>query len=446
MFNKESEASASQNRKEIQTALQGNRQPHEVRLKTNMTNRITKIAAMCAISASLASISFAQQSRASSDSSSQQSRVYSEGGAWVQEISGSLSGARNLHVKVDMGSVRVQGSSQAEITYVIRNRSYSGSEQTSRREFDAYKISASTRGDSAWVAGNWQGGRHKICSSEFVINVPQSLDFARLETSGGGVTVNGIAGRVEAESGGGRVKLDDIGGSVRVETGGDNIEIGTVGGELHLETGGGKITINNAKGKVNASTGGGNILLVSSAQGAILEAGGGNIEVRQCGGGLKVSTGGGNIDLGDIAGPVEIETGGGSIRLASAKGAVRAQTGAGRIELSGVSTARAETGAGGITARFVRASGSQPDSSLETSAGDIVIYLAQDVSLSVRASIDLANGHAIHSDFNDIHVRSEGGDWPGPRTMTAEGNLNGGGPTLKVRTATGNIQILRASR
>jgi len=401
---------------------------------------------MCAISASLASISFAQQSRASSDSSSQQSRVYSEGGAWVQEISGSLSGARNLHVKVDMGSVRVQGSSQAEITYVIRNRSYSGSEQTSRREFDAYKISASTRGDSAWVAGNWQGGRHKICSSEFVINVPQSLDFARLETSGGGVTVNGIAGRVEAESGGGRVKLDDIGGSVRVETGGDNIEIGTVGGELHLETGGGKITINNAKGKVNASTGGGNILLVSSAQGAILEAGGGNIEVRQCGGGLKVSTGGGNIDLGDIAGPVEIETGGGSIRLASAKGAVRAQTGAGRIELSGVSTARAETGAGGITARFVRASGSQPDSSLETSAGDIVIYLAQDVSLSVRASIDLANGHAIHSDFNDIHVRSEGGDWPGPRTMTAEGNLNGGGPTLKVRTATGNIQILRASR
>ena len=26
------------------------------------------------------------------------------------------------------------------------------------------------------------------------------------------------------------------------------------------------------------------------------------------------------------------------------------------------------------------------------------------------------------------------------------GKLNGGGPTLKVRTATGNIQILRASR
>jgi len=400
-----------------------------------MMNRITKYATMLVLVASLASIALAQQGR-----------VYADGGAWVQEITGSLSGARNLHVKVDMGSVRVQGSSQAEITYTIRNRSYSGSEQQSRREFEAYKISASAKGDSAWIVGSWQGGHNKICSSEFVINVPKDLELAKLETSGGGVMVNGIQGRVEAESGGGRVRLDDIGGSVHAETGGDSIEIGTVAGDVHLETGGGKITINNAKGKVSAETGGGNILLVSSAQGASLQTGGGNIEVRQCGGGLKVSTGGGNVDLGDIAGPVQIDTGGGSIRLASAKGVVRAETGAGRIELNGVSTARAETGAGGITARFVRAHGEQADSSLETSAGDIVVYLTPDVALSVRASIDLANGHAIHSDFSDIRVTSEGGDWPGPKTMTAEGNLNGGGPMLKVRTATGNIQILRASR
>ena len=75
-----------------------------------------------------------------------------------------------------------------------------------------------------------------------------------------------------------------------------------------------------------------------------------------------------------------------------------------------------------------------------------MVYLAPDVAISVRASIDLANGHTIHTDFNDIRVTSEGGDWPGPKTMTAEGKLNGGGPALKVRTATGNIQILRASR
>jgi hypothetical protein len=55
----------------------------------------------------------------------------------------------------------------------------------------------------------------------------------------------------------------------------------------------------------------------------------------------------------------------------------------------------------------------------------------------------MANGHTIHSDFADIHITSEGGDW-GPKTIEAEGNLNGGGPTLKLSTSTGDIRILRA--
>ena len=129
-----------------------------------------------------------------------------------------------------------------------------------------------------------------------------------------------------------------------------------------------------------------------------------------------------------------------------AKGVVRAQTGAGRIELNGVSSARAETGAGGILAKFISSSGERSDSLLETSAGDIVVYIAPDVAITVRASIDLANGHKILSDFTDIRVTSEGGEWPGPKSFTAEGKLNGGGPTLKVRTTTGDIRFLRASR
>jgi DUF4097 and DUF4098 domain-containing protein YvlB len=132
--------------------------------------------------------------------------------------------------------------------------------------------------------------------------------------------------------------------------------------------------------------------------------------------------------------------------LGWAKGIVRAQTGAGRIELNGVSSARAETGAGGILAKFVASSGERSDSVLETSAGDIVVYIAPDVAITVRASIDLANGHKISSDFSDIRVSSEGGEWPGPKSFSAEGKLNGGGPTLKVRTTTGDIKFLRASR
>ena len=81
---------------------------------------------------------------------------------------------------------------------------------------------------------------------------------------------------------------------------------------------------------------------------------------------------------------------------------------------------------------------------LETSAGDITVYLAADLPITIRAGIDVANGHSIRSDFPDIHISSEGGDY-GPKTYTAEGQLNGGGPVLKVRTTTGDITFRRTS-
>jgi len=373
----------------------------------------------------------------------QQNRVYQENGNWTEEASGSLSGAKNLRVKVDMGSVRITGGSGQGISYVVRSHSYKSSESSARHELDDFKISTYTRGDTAWIVADWEGGRARHFSAEFVVNVPREMEEVKVETDGGNVEASGLNGRFGAETGGGNVRLADIGGNVSAETGGGNMDINSIGGDLHLETGGGNVTIGSIKGKIDASTGGGNMRVVSG-RGMILEAGGGNVEVSQCEGGyLKVSTGGGSIQLGDLSGGAEIETGGGSIRLASAKGFVRAQTGGGSIELGAVPAARAETGAGGITAKFIPWGGERHDSVLETSAGDITVYLAAGVSLSIRASVEVGNGHRISSDFPEIHVRSEGGDY-GPRTISAEGNVNGGGPTLKVETMTGDISFRRA--
>ena len=376
--------------------------------------------------------------------SAQQTRVYGDGGNWTQEITGSLAMVKNLKVKVDVGSVRVEGGSQPNINYVIRNHSYSGSEDRARHEFDNYKISAYVHGDTAWIVGDWQGGKPHKFSADFVVNVPRGMDEIKIETEGGSVTTTGVAGRVDAQSGGGSIHLDDIGGTVNAETGGGSIDVGNVASDVRLHTGGGSIKVNSAKGKIEAESGGGSVSIISGLQGAVLETGGGSIQVERCAGRVKASTGGGSIDLGDIGGTAEMETGGGSIRLGSAKGPVRAETGGGSIELNGVPSARAETGAGGIVAKFVASNGEHHDSVLETSAGDISVYLAPNVSISVRASIEVANGHNIRSDFPDIRVTTEGGDY-GPKTVTAEGSLNGGGPVLKVRTTTGDICFHRAN-
>ena len=375
----------------------------------------------------------------------QETHVSREGGVWSQEINGSLAAVKNLRVKVDMGSVVVRGGQQQGINYVVHTHFGNSSEQDARRQFEQYKVTAYVKGDTAWIVGDWQGGRRpRHFSGDFSVTVPREMALVKLETAGGNVDASGLAGRVEAESGGGSMKLDDIAGGASAETGGGSIDIGTVSGDLGLHTGGGTIEVRHANGKVVAETGGGSVDIQAGAQGAIIETGGGSVQVRQCNGKVKVSTGGGSVDLSDVGGPAEIETGGGSIRLTSAKGHVHAETGGGGIELYGVPSARAETGAGGITVKLVNTGGERNNSDLETSAGDITVYIANDVAINVRASVDMGNGHHITSDFSDIRIASEGDKW-GPKTLTAEGKLNGGGPMLKVHTSSGDICFKRAS-
>jgi DUF4097 and DUF4098 domain-containing protein YvlB len=112
--------------------------------------------------------------------------------------------------------------------------------------------------------------------------------------------------------------------------------------------------------------------------------------------------------------------------------------------LDGATSVQAETAAGAIVAKLLASTGSHTNSTLETSAGDITVYLANDLAISIRAEIEMGNGHTIRSDFSDIRISSEGGEgWP--KTVTAEGQLNGGGPVLKVRTNSGNVNFRRVS-
>src|SRR5947207_1021956 len=373
----------------------------------------------------------------------QETSVQKEGSNWVSVVSGSLSGVRNLHIQVEIGAVRVQGGSTQGINYVIRNRSYEGSEDRARKQLEGYKVSSYVRGDTAFITGEWENGHPHKFNSEITVNVPRDLDLVKIETDGGEISTSGISGRLEAQSGGGGIHLEDIGGAISAETGGGSIDVGNVGSDLTVRTGGGTIHIGSAKGKVVAETGGGSLFLVSGLAGASLQTGGGSIHVDKCTGEVKAETGGGSIDLGEIGGAVSMETGGGTLKVLSASGPIKGETGSGNIELWGVPSAHVETGSGAITAKFVRGNSGTGSSILETGVGDITVYLVSNVNLTVHASIEAANGQQIVSDFPDIKVSSEGGQW-GPKLVSAEGSVNGGGPVLKVRTTMGNIYFRRA--
>jgi hypothetical protein len=370
-------------------------------------------------------------------------RVYREGNAWVEEITGTLPAARNLRVDSEVGSLRVNGGSGSGFSYVVKKRAFTGSEDAARREFESFRINAARQGDAAVLRGEWTSGRSHRMSAEFVVQAPRDLDLVRLETRGGSIGVNNISGRVEGDTAGGSIQLDAIGGAIVANTMGGSISVGSAGSEALLKSAGGSINANNIDGRLTATTYGGSLDVGSVKQSASLETMGGSIRIRQCGGDLRASTAGGSVDAGEVGGSAVLKTAGGSIRLGSARGPVQAATAGGGISLSKLSRGvRAETAAGGITAEFVGSRGDFTDSSLETTAGDITVYISTNLACSINAAIDMASGHRIRTDFPDIKVTTEGSEF-GPKRVDAQGSLNGGGPVLKMRTSVGDIDIRR---
>jgi len=71
-----------------------------------------------------------------------------------------------------------------------------------------------------------------------------------------------------------------------------------------------------------------------------------------------------------------------------------------------------------------------------------VVYLPRDLGVNVHASTELASGTGIRSDYPGLAISSEGGQY-GPKSMFGEGQLNGGGPILRLRTTIGQIEIKR---
>ena len=370
-------------------------------------------------------------------------RIYREGGSWVEEISGSLPASRSLRVKTDMGNVRVQGGAQS-INFSFHMKVNAGSEESARRRLENFRFSASRQGDTAVITGDCRGDCPRNSSAEFVLEVPSDMAQVKLETGGGNLTATGFNGSLAAETGGGNLRLDGLGGPASASSGGGNVEVGLVRSNLAVSTGGGNIHVGMAGGPLSISTGGGAVVVDTGNSVVDVDTGGGGIHVGRVGGALKANTGGGNIEIGDVGGAVIAETGGGGIQLRSARGEVRANTGGGNLQLWGVGGGiKTETGAGSITVELVNA---QPftASEIETGSGDIVVYLPSDLKVTVRASVEYCNGGGITTDFSELRVRSEGGEYG--HEVYADGSLNGGGPMLKLRTSNGSIQIHRGKK
>ncbi len=367
--------------------------------------------------------------------------VTREGAYWWQTSQRTVSlpsGVRSLRVG-SSGPVTVRGASGSAVVYSLRKRVKTRTQKEAEQLLNEFTINLKTHGDAARL--ELELPERGAAVAELEIQAPRSLARVDVETEAGGVEAFNLEGLLNVETGGGIVRVDGIGGDVDVRTGGGEIDLGKINGSLRCLSGGGTIRADFIGGRASFETAGGEIFLRRIKGPVEATTAGGNIYIEKAGSSVKANTSGGLIDVMYAGGPVTAGTAAGCIKVASAKG-VRLESAAGPIQLRGVSGPLNVSTVSGNIVTELYANLPLEDSFLNTGAGDVTVYIPSNLSVTVQARNEsLGRVKTIVTDFPEIRVRPAGLAASSP--LLAEGELNGGGPLLRILASGGTIYLRR---
>jgi hypothetical protein len=169
---------------------------------------------------------------------------------------------------------------------------------------------------------------------------------------------------------------------------------------------------------------------IEAPAGSLLGAtsGSGNIVDEGVGKNAKLETGSGDISATGLQGPFEVKTGSGNITAEqTGQGDVTAETGSGNIEIKDVEGKfRGRTGSGDI-----KATGTPSGPwTLETGSGNIELWAG-----NAPLTLDASTGSGSVTTDHEMLVRGS------LDHHHVTGNLNGGGPIVRVQTGSGEILV-----
>ncbi len=368
-----------------------------------------------------------------------------------------------LRLTTDLGSVKIsqlEPGAAPVVRYSVRIETDARG-QAAQQFLDNYSLKAKTNNSGVEITGMLapQSARSSDAQFwvQFEVTVPRGYSV-EVNTGAGDITTGDIGGTAGLRTEGGNIKTGRIGSSglrdapvgrlaAKLETQGGHIQVEDVAGGLTAFTGGGHIKVGNISGNASLRTGGGHIRAGQIAGRADLETVGGNITVAHAGNFVSVHTGGGQIDFGEVRGSVHAQTGGGGIRVMYVSGPMEVESSSGSICLTRVAGAlQAATTGGTITAWInpdassgsgtVRLGGA---SQLASGNGDIVVFLPRNLAATIDAVVISGGERRIEADPL-LHLTVQApGSGAGPVHATAV--LNGGGAPLKLRTTAGKIRL-----
>jgi DUF4097 and DUF4098 domain-containing protein YvlB len=276
------------------------------------------------------------------------------------------------------------------------------------------------------------------------LNVGEPLELD-VQTGSGAIEVRaGAAGKVEVHGeirvgnwktlvgarAGAEEVVEKIKASPPIELEGNHLRIGQLDEAFWKQNASISYTIvAPAATQLRARTGSGSQTARGLAGPVVLESGSGSVTLEDIAGAAEVRTGSGSIQAHGIGGAFTGSAGSGHIEVAqTGHGDVAASTGSGSVELKGVDgAARVRTGSGSVTVDGKPAGPWE----LETGSGSVNARMAPDAAFTIDAKA--GSGGVRTSLAVTIAGSVERGQ--------LQGQVRGGGPTVRIRTGSGGITI-----
>jgi hypothetical protein len=291
----------------------------------------------------------------------------------------------DLNVEVERGDVHVTTGNQNKVTVVVEREVPGVPEDRVESALKKHRVRITQEGTSVRVESGEKPRALSFHKPQEVtvhvrITVPKVFNVSLATT--GSIELSGLHGSADVRSSGGDLNIANVEGVVDAHTAGGNIRAAGCTDQLTVQTSGGTIVLTNFTGPS-----------------ATLDSLGGDIEVADCEGRLQAKTSGGDIWLNNFIGVgVYAETSGGTILFELAK----------KPEIP---------------------------CSLRTAGGNIIVRLAPDVAINVNATTDGGSARTAIPIDATVKERTSPGH--------LEGKINGGGPSIMLKTVGGNIEILK---
>jgi DUF4097 and DUF4098 domain-containing protein YvlB len=334
-----------------------------------------------------------------------------------------VDGPAVLDLEADFGDVTVTGSSGDEVEVVARLRLWGADEEDARRQVDVQMIQEGNRitvrverPEYVYAFASTKGSR-----VDFEVRVPSETSL-QLVTSSGDLAVSDVTGTVELETSFGTIRAEEVDGRVSARSSsGDVTLVGlSDAGDLVVKTDFGDLVLRD----VTADS-----LTAHSSSGEI------QVEETALDGALDLETDFGDVTaVGVRATSYRLAASSGSLTLDGCSGPLDLKTDFGDIEVRNGAQVQLtlETSSGEI--RFSGSLHTQGEHRVESDFGDVRLVLPADAAFDLDAETDFGS---IDTDFAVTVSQFE--------EKHLVGEVNGGGPSLRINVSSGNITLESAT-